>query len=269
MLYLNNKITSEAEASISINDRGLLLADGVFETIRCQDGAAVALDLHWERLQRGLRLLNIPFSYSIAKVDSIIKELLQRNNQFNAGVRLTITRGTGKRGVTPPQHVQPTVLITTFDVKVPSKLSLKLCISDYTRNERSPLSQCKTLGYTDHIAARVDAAQRGFDDAILLNSKGEVCCTTSANIFTVKDDVLFTPDTKSGALNGVMRQRILRWAKERGIEAQTTSISQAMLVEADEVFISNAIIGSMPVSAVNQTTITGTKLKKVLTRCLL
>jgi len=192
-------------------DRGLLLGDGVFETLRCYNGKPLALDQHLARLSKGLNALEISYSLDHRNITDIIQQLLSENNLLDkdASVRITITRGEGQRGLNPPTTCTPTLLITTSEYIHQKNKPLNLCISKYTINEHSPLSQFKTLQYLEHVMARKEAVNAGFDDAILLNTRGNIVCTTAANIFLIINDELHTPALTCGALPGITRNSIL------------------------------------------------------------
>lgn len=246
MLYLNGKIIEDSKACITADDRGLLLGDGLFETLRCVDGRALDLAAHWQRLQTGADYLQIPLRYTITEVEQAITDLLTSNQlDGNAGARITLTRGPGPRGLLPSTSINPTLLITVF-ANTLKKENLTLLVSDITVNEQSPLTQFKTLNYLDKIVARQRAQQAGCDDAILLNTRGHIVCTTSANIFIVKNGTLYTPPLSDGALPGITRQTIC--AECAIIEK---SLTTHQLSRADKVFITNSLIQQTSIDQVS------------------
>lgn len=251
MLYLNGNIISDSDASINPADRGFLLGDGLFETIRCDNGKPLALQAHWKRLLAGIKYLALPLTISFEEIKSTIEKLLIANNLNRlAAARITITRGIGPRGISIPEQSRPTILIIVFALN--KKLNpISLCTNDIRINEYSPLTKFKTLNYLDKIIARQQARTQGFDDAILLNTKNHIVSTTTANIFFVKNNILHTPASQEGALPGITRQQIIELAMQQNIECQEGRYTIDDLNAATEVFITNSLIGVQGVARVN------------------
>ena len=251
MLYLNGKIISDSDASIDPADRGFLLGDGLFETIRCDNGKPLALQAHWNRLVAGIKYLELSLTISLEEAQSTIEKLLIANNLNQlAGARITITRGTGPRGISIPKQSYPTILIIVFPLNK-NLDPVSLCTNDIRINEYSPLTKFKTLNYLDKIIARQQAHAQGFDDTILLNTKNHVVSTTTANIFFVKNNILYTPALKEGVLPGITRQQIIELATEQNIECQEGTYTIDDLNSANEVFITNSLIGVRAVARIN------------------
>lgn len=249
--YLNGQYLLESNAAISSRDRGFLLGDGLLETLRCYHGKPFALDLHWQRLSASAEKLRLPLPLTLAEWHKIIVQLLENNHliQTQAGSRLTVTRGESIRGLAPPPSPTPTLLITVFAL-APRAVSagLKLTTTSIVRNEHSPLASFKTLNYLDHIIALQEAQHKSFDDAVLLNTRGRVCCTTHANLFLVKNGELHTPPLCDGALPGVTRFLILKIAENLGIKFYENSLCLDDLYAADEIFLTNSLQEIIPVS---------------------
>ena len=253
MLYLNGKIISEEDARIDPEDRGLLLGDGLFETLRCHAGQPLALAPHWQRLKAGAHFMQLPLPLSLNETAVIVIDLLKTNQLSGlAGTRITITRGIGHRGLAIPAPSQPTVLITVFPIKT-NPTPQRMCISDIPINEKSPLTRFKTLHYADKVMARQHAQQRSFDDALLLNTQGHVASFSSANFFLVKNNELFTPSVEEGALPGITRQQIITLAASLKIKTHETVITVDDLSRADEVFLTNSLIGVRSVASIADT----------------
>ena len=250
MLYLNGKIISENEARIDPQDRGFLLGDGLFETLRCQGGQPLMLTAHWQRLEAGAHFLQLPLPISLDETTAIVADLL-KINQLNdlAGARLTITRGIGPRGLVIPAHCQPTVLIKTLPINV-NQTPLRVCISDIPINEQSPLTRYKTVNYLDRVMARQLALQQDFDDAILLNTQRHVVSSTNANLFIVKNNELLTPSIEEGALPGITRQQVITLSKRLKIKTHETVTTVDDLSNADEIFLTNSLTGLRSVASI-------------------
>lgn len=168
--YYNGQILPSDSVTINPSDRGFLLSDGLFETIRVVNGAPVFFQKHWDRLRSSCEYLKIKLNYSYDEILEAVKSLIKMNNlnDVDAGVRLTLTRGVAKRGLLPHDANNPTLLITSFEVPAVYKTNkeYKLCIASSRRNEYSILSKIKSLNYLDNILMKEEAVNRGYDDAL-------------------------------------------------------------------------------------------------------
>jgi branched-chain amino acid aminotransferase len=239
-VYLNGAFVTQTPPLIHAEDRGFLLGDGLFETLKLVNHRPVFLSQHLERMSSGAALLGIPFTLKDDHIEAIIAHLIAVN-QSSADTlcaRLTLTRGCGPRGLLPPTEISPTVLLTVQPYNPAPDRPLKLCLASFPRNEFSPLSRIKSLGYTENVLARLEAQQQGADDALLLNTQGRVVCTSMANVFIVKNGRWFTPPISDGALPGILRAQVL---SERFVEE--CSLTFEACQTADKVLISNALIG--------------------------
>ena len=238
ILFLNGEFIPSDTAGISPNDRGLLLGDGLFETMRCHHGKPLLLDEHWHRFSTGAKTLKIDLPVTIESLGKRISQLLTKNHldHRDASVRVTLTRGAGERGISPAPSTKPTLLMTCFSLP-PRKNAVSLMLSSIVINERSPLRAFKSLAYTENILARQQAMAAGFDDALLCNTRGEWVCATSANIFLVIDGELHTPALDSGALPGVMRAQVIKTATQKKIIVHERTISTDTLNETNYSFI--------------------------------
>jgi branched-chain amino acid aminotransferase len=233
-LWLNGALCASAEARIDPADRGLTLGDGLFETICVAAERPMHLTRHLTRLRDGARLLAIPVPYDDATLAAAIHAVVAANRLADAAVRLTLTRGPAPRGVLPPDSPTPTVLITAGPL--PAAGPVRLVVSTVTRrNESSPLSRIKSLNYLDSVLARLEAARRGADDALLLNSRGAIAEATTANLFLRSGGRLVTPPVTDGALPGVMRAMLI---ERCGAEERT--LFPADVRAADITFLSNS-----------------------------
>ncbi|MEP9348005.1 aminotransferase class IV [Xanthobacter sp. KR7-225] len=240
-LWLVDRLVEEEAARISPFDRGFTLGDGLFETLRLAGGAVLRLDAHLARLAAGAGVLGIPLP--ALDLGAALVVTAQANQLADGVLRLTLTRGVGPRGVLPPAVPTPTLVITAAPAG-PALPPARLVIAQTTRrNARSPLAQVKSLNYLDGILARQEAARRGADDAVLLNTEDRVAETTIANVFAVIDGALVTPPVADGALPGVMRAAVL----SEGAEARPLDAFD--LAQADEIFLTSAL-GIRSVSAI-------------------
>ncbi len=210
-VWLNDRLVVQDDAHISATDRGFLLADGVFETVRVAHGGPCHLMAHLRRLQDGCAVLNLPPPAVVCSaIGEAVQATIAANGIEHGSVRLTWTRGSGPRGLLPSGGEQPTLLITASALAPSTGKLWRLVTCQRTRrNEHSPLSRIKSLNYGDGLIARQEAAARGAEDAILLNSVGHVAETSIATLFLCREGVWLTPRVADGALPGIRRAQAL------------------------------------------------------------
>jgi branched-chain amino acid aminotransferase len=254
MIYLNGNFIDQDEAKIETNDRGFLLSDGIFETIRVYSGVISRLSDHYNRLKKSADFLNIPFVMSFNELNLALHTLLEKSDlkDKDASMRLTLTRGTGPRGLLPPEKVNPTVMITAFFFPETVHKPYKVMISQIKRNESSPLSNIKSLCYLDNIIARKQADEKGFNECIFLNTQGHVACGSVANIFIVTDKGIVTPRIEDGILPGITRSVVIKICEENNIRVFEQTILLSDLLTAKEVFFTNRLIEIQPVIQINE-----------------
>jgi len=245
LAWVNGRLVGESAPSLSLLERGLTLGDGVFETMLAAGTNLFRPAEHLERLAQGASLLAIdlpPAEHLLAAV----QESVSANRLSAAVVRLTVSRGPDPgRGLDVSPGIAPTVTVRVSprEASTPGQAGLAAVFSSIRRNESSPLCRVKSLSYADNVLARLEARRRGADDAVLLNTAGEVCCASAANLFVVKGGTLVTPPVDSGALPGVTRRCLLELAVARGLAVSETPVLPEDLWAADEAFLTNTVIG--------------------------
>lgn len=207
LVWLDGRIGPPAEARIDPGDRGFLLGDGIFETMRVVNGHPPLIELHLDRLAEGARLLRLSPPHR-RELCQAITETIAANRLRDGALRLTLTRGPGPRGLLPPEETQETVLIATFP-STPTLPAVNLHISRQIRHGDTILSRVKTLNYLPSILARMEAQDAGADDALLLNQAGRLACASAATLVALRGDRLVTPPLSDGALPGIGRRRLL------------------------------------------------------------
>ncbi|WP_159715517.1 aminotransferase class IV [Geminicoccus flavidas] len=240
-LWQDGRLRPAQEACIDPADRGLLLGDGLFETMRASGGRVPLLHLHTARLAASAGALGIPLPCDLAGLELAISDLLARTGLADAAVRLTLTRGAGPRGLLPPEPCRPMLLLRAFPSSGSAPAPAQAVTAAIPRNERSPLSRIKSLGCLDQILCLRAALASSANEAILLNTRGDLACATSANLFLVKDGTLVTPDIGSGVLPGITRARLMA-----ALPAQERPLRRDELLAADEAFLTNCLIGVRP-----------------------
>ena len=266
IIYANGKYTSQKKLTFDISDRGLLLGDGVFDTMLYQNNELTYYNDHYKRLKTAAKLLSFNFILTNEQLKNIITNLIKKNNFQNKqiAIRTNITRGVSKRGLDFDKSHKVGIYIKLN--LIPKSLfmkSIKLGIANIRRNSTSPISQNKTLNYLDNVIEKNRAAKNGYEDAIFLNINEKVSCTTTSNIFYVQKNKIYTPPLKDGVLNGVMREQFL---KKKIATTQTTSLNN--LLKSDYIFLTNSVFGIRPVETISGSRKTFEGSKKFYTKLI-
>ncbi|KAA0594081.1 branched-chain amino acid aminotransferase [Azospirillum lipoferum] len=235
-IWLNGRLLPAAEARIDPADRGFTLGDGLFETIRIKDGKLRHLPRHLDRLAAGVELLHLPLPHGAAELAGAMAALIEATGVTDGVLRLTLSRGTGARGVLPPADAKPTLLMTAAPAAHMTAPVAAIIARCTRRNEHSPLSRLKSLNYLDSILARQEAAERGADEALLLNAAGRLAESSVANLFLSIGGRLLTPPLADGALPGIRRALIL---ERHG--AEEAPLTPDDLARADEAILTNSL----------------------------
>ncbi|MBU0859685.1 MAG: aminotransferase class IV [Alphaproteobacteria bacterium] len=246
IVWQNREFIEEAAAGIGITDRGLTLGDGVFDTLLALDGVPQEGAAHFARLQAHAQILGM--AIDTAQFERTAQDLLARN-QFTKGrhaVRTTATRGPGKRGLMVPADPAYTLLMRASPVPTAGGPVRLITATSVRRNEGSPLSRIKSLNYGDNILALMEARAHGADDALMLNNAGNAACASAANIYVQVGDDVLTPPLADGAMDGIVRARLIA----QGFAREQT-ITAAMLAQCGGMMVSNSTMGVRPVVAFN------------------
>ena len=245
-INLNNKIMPKQKALISVQDRGFRFGDGVFETCLINDGIIYNFEAHLKRLNDGLMAIKIKF-YSTNLLQSCY-QLIKKNNIQNGYLRIAVSRGVGSIGYLPIKNIIPTLVIETLPKSPKSSSPIKLLISSIEKPSIKSLPiNYKLMQGLNSTLAKIEAVENSCFDALILNHKQQICETSSANIFWIKDDVLYTPHPDCGCLQGTIREKIITLSpiKIRLIKAKLDN-----LLNADEIFITNVAIGVLMVDKI-------------------
>ena len=237
--------------TVPYDDRGLLLGDGLFETILARGGALEHWPEHLARLTAGCAALGLPAPDGAAAL-RLCERAVADAASSRAAVRLTLTAGSGGRGLDRPAQVQPRMVATASAAPVPAGPASLVTVS-VRRNEHSPASRLKTLSYLDNVLARREAGLgevRGAE-ALTLNTAGQVACAAAANLFWVRDGRLLTPALECGVLDGIMRGAVIARARARGVAVEEVRADRAALDGAEGLFLTNSLIGVRPVSSLD------------------
>ena len=198
--------------AVPLDDRGLNLADGIFETLLWRSDGPVLWPEHWQRLQRGCALLGLEPEPDATRIQALAAEGFRRldSSSGQAALRITVSRGSGQRGLALPQPQQPRLWLQ-FHAVTPCFTPVDVITSRLVRRHGDCVSsRCKTLNYTDAVIARHEARTADADDALLLGSTGHYACATAANLWVQWGTDWLTPGLDQGCLPGIMRGQLLR-----------------------------------------------------------
>lgn len=249
MLWFDGRLRTGPGVEFDVSDRGLTLGDGVFDTALSASGRIVFEAAHIRRLTEAAASLGFPADAEAVR--TAMRAVAAAADAPDVVVRTTLTRGSGPRGLAPPAHPQPRLWVTAVPARRDIAFTaMTLLPSPIRRNDTSPASRVKTLGYLDAVLGARDAAASGFDDALFLNTQDRIACAGTGNLFLVGEEGLLTPPASDGVLAGVVRAEILRIAAEAGIAARERSLTLRDLAAAEAVFLTNSLRGLAPVQAV-------------------
>ncbi|HXR47351.1 MAG TPA: aminotransferase class IV [Candidatus Limnocylindrales bacterium] len=248
-IFLNGRFVPETQAVIPVNDRGFMYGDGLFETVRVVNGRPFRLAQHLERMTRGADFLKIKLPIAPKELQEFAEQLIEQNQLSEAILRVTLTRGPGERGYTPETDGKPTIVMTLHAAphsKTPVQWSL--ITSSFRVLAADPLSSFKTLNKLTHVMARVEAAGKGADEALLINSNGEVAETASGNVFWVYHDKICTTPTGRGVLPGITRAVVLEICQALGLLTNKRVVKPGALKNSEGIFITQSAFGIVPVA---------------------
>lgn len=242
----NGKICKENAAVLSASSRGLRFGEGLFETIKSINGQPEFLDEHLARLWKGMQVLqfNIPKHFTPDRLQEEIEGLMKKNEHGNnARIRLTVFRGDG--GLYDEIDNRPNYFIQTWPLadETGTWNSNGLVLGIYTDVKKNfdILSNLKHNNFLPYVMAALYAKKQKWNDAIVVNTDGRLCDTTIANIFLIKDEVVYTPALQEACIAGIMRRHIINSLTAAGYKVLEGQLSIADVEDADEVFLSNSI----------------------------
>lgn len=252
MLWSDGRLVEGGTLPFDMGDRGLLLGDGVFDTALAVQGRIAFESAHLDRLVAAAATLGYP-----ADPDAIARAMRELADTLPlAAIRTTLTRGSGPRGLAPPQEPAPFLFASAAPARAGLFFAaLRLHRTEIARNETSPASRLKTLGYLDAVLAARAATAAGFDEALFLNTKGRVACAGTGNVFALFGEALVTPPAEEGVLPGIVRGEIVsKIAPALGLRVEERPLLPDALERAQAVFVTNSLRLIAPVTAIGTTT---------------
>jgi branched-chain amino acid aminotransferase len=251
--YNGNLIDPQTPIATAAN-RSLRFGDGVFETMYWDGQKIENLDFHFDRLFKGLMILQFDLSNGFTRefLSEEIKKLCENNSgSVSARVRLNIFREDGP--VLLPVSNKPVFIIESGAYPEENLTPLRLTIYKGEMKSTGVLGNLKTNNYLLNTLAIQFAKDNGFDDAIILNSRGNICEASSSNLFMVQKGVLFTPALTQGCVAGTKRRELLEILPTLGFQVEETIITKDMIFEMEEIFLTNAIRPIRPVICIDNT----------------
>ena len=260
-IFFNDKIVNKKEVFLSIEDRGLLYGDGFFETLRSYKDKFYDLKLHYERLKNTGKFLKIDFPLSLEKLKDILNELKYVNklNNHDCYVRITVTRGIDPFGPSIKDNHKPTIIIVLK--KLPqyvidrAEKGVNVTIMKEFVKDKNILYNYKTLNYLPSIIGFL--SRKKYDDVLFMDRKGNLIEGITANLFFYRGKIIFTSNEKDLFLKGITRELVIKGIKKSGrYFLRYRNFTEKQLNEIDGAFLTNSLSGIYPVLSID-----GKKLK--------
>ena len=255
IVYLNGSLVPRSRASISVSDHGFLYGYGLFETMRAYNGQIFLLDRHIKRLTNSAEIIGLGKKLSGIDLGKACRDTLEANNLQDARVRLTVTNGELNALPWTDPSGAPTVVVTAqpYTPFSEEKYSdgFKVGLATVRRARQSVVSSMKSINYLLNVIARMEAAKRGLDEALLLNDDGYIAEGGGSNVFFVRSSRLVTPSLNSGIIPGVTRELVMELAEGLSVGLTEGTVGMAIIKQCDEAFMTNALIEVMPMTAVS------------------
>ena len=249
MINFNGIIKQDNEVLLTSNNRAFKYGDGLFETIKVLNNGVVFAESHYFRLMASMRMLRmeIPMNFTLEFFEEEILKIVEENELVNARVRVTVYREDG--GLYTPKSNKIKYIIEASELKINIEQLYEIELyKDFYINS-GLLSTLKTTNKITNVLAGIFAVENDFNNCILLNEKKNVVEAINGNIFIISNGVIKTPSITDGCVKGIMRKKLLDYFNRNNqYTCEEVSISPFDLQKADEVFITNAIIGIQPVT---------------------
>lgn len=255
MVNINGELIEKEKAAISIRNRGLAYGDSVFETIRVINSKIIFWEDHYFRFMASMRIMRmeIPPGFSPEFLENEILNLIRKNDLENSPVRIRFTVYRKEGGYYTPDTLNIDYLIEASPLQDPfyvldaTSYEIELFKDHYINS--GLLSTIKTNNKAVNVLGSIYAKENGYSNCLLLNENKMVVEALNGNVFLVKDNVIKTPPLSEGALNGIIRKQLISIIKTMGnYNLEEATISPFELQKADELFITNVIVGIRPVT---------------------
>ncbi len=253
--WIDGELLPVEAARVSVLDHGLVVGDGVFETLRVYGGVPFAWTRHLERLRVSATGLGLELP-DVSRLRDAADAVLHANGLAEARLRITVTGG-----IAPPGSGRgdgrPTVFVLAAPIEPPAPTT-DVVIVPWTRNEHSAVAGLKTISYAANVRALAYATECGAGEAIFANTAGNLCEATGSNVFCVVDGVLCTPPASAGCLSGVTRALLLELAPTIGIDAAERDVPIEAFATCAETFLSSTTREVQPIAHIDGRALAGT-----------
>jgi len=251
VIYLNKTMVEATKARVAPVSSAMLYGRGVFTTLAIHNSEAFLWSKHWQRLTTHAKRLDVDYTGCTEKnVGDALRKLISVNQVKYGRARVIMLARSGRDfwKMKTPGTKKTDLLIMTGEPQKISPDGLSLAVSPYRVNTFSPLTGIKSLNYLDHVLSWEEAQSRDFDEAVVLNERGEIVSATTANLFWAKDGSVHTPALSTGALAGVTRECVLEIANKHFIPVLDGIYEMSDLTDADEIFLTSSSLGVAPVT---------------------
>ena len=246
VIYLNKTMVEATKARVAPVSSAMLYGRGVFTTLAIYNSQPFLWTKHWQRLTAHAKKLDIDYTgCNETNVGDALRKLISVNQVKEGRARVIILARHGRDiwKTKVPGAKKTDLLIMTGDPQKMAPAGLSLAVSPYRVNTFSPLSGIKSLNYLDHVLSWEEAQSRDFDEAVVLNERGEIVSATTANLFWAKNGTLHTPTMSTGALAGVTRDCVIDIANKHFIPLLEGIYEMPDLTDADEIFLTSSSLG--------------------------
>jgi 4-amino-4-deoxychorismate lyase len=252
VIYLNKTMVEATKARVAPVSSAMLYGRGVFTTLAIHNSQPFQWTRHWNRLASHAKKLDIDYAGCTEKnVGDALQKLIAVNQVQEGRARVILLARHGRSDLwktKAPGTKKTDLLIMTGDLQRVPSTGLSLAVSPYRINTFSPLAGIKSLNYLDHVLSWEEAKSRDFDEAVVLNERGEIVSATMANLFWARNGTLHTPALSSGALAGITRECVIEIANHHFIPLLEGIYEMQDLTEADEIFLTSSGVGVAPVT---------------------
>jgi branched-chain amino acid aminotransferase len=253
-LLHNDEILDASTRSLAAGQVGLLTGWGVFSTIRIAEGVLFAFERHWDRMRRDAKRLRVPFPAEREWMHGRLLRLVEANSANNASMRAVVLRNHG--GLWEGPGIERDFDLIAFTSDMASwPAAVRLGIKPAARYSQSEFASTKMLSWAQNLVYYEQARERGLDEYVLLNERGDIAECTSANIVAVFGNTVCTPPLSSGCLPGVTRSLLLTEIKAPGLTAVERPLTPADLEKADQVLITSSTRDLLVVESIEGLTI--------------
>jgi branched-subunit amino acid aminotransferase/4-amino-4-deoxychorismate lyase len=251
VIYLNKSMVEATKARVAPVSSAMLYGRGVFTTVAIYNSKPFLWSKHWQRLTTHAKKLDVDFTGCNEKnVGEALHKLIAVNQVREGRARVIMLARSGRDvwKMRAPGTKKTDLLIMTGEPQKLAPTGMSLAVSPYRTNTVSPLVGIKSLNYLDHVLSWEEAQSRDFDEAVVLNERGEIVSATTSNLFWARNGTLHTPALSTGALAGITRECVLELAHQRFIPLLEGNYEMQDLTEADEIFLTSSSLGVAPVT---------------------